>query len=147
MSVRILTDFGTKAKKTSGRSVGDACSSMAHGIISHRLNKMEKYLHRAEPNSKTHSPKVDGSRRRMSFNLRQDYSYATTNTDINVSRLSRPFSLMNTFNQFCFRKRTISCGYPYTKTLILTFFRHFRFFFLSLTIYLTQLSGNSLLIM
>ena len=91
--------------------------------------------------------KVDGSRRRMSFNLRQDHSFATTKTNINVSRLSRLFSLMNTFNQFCFRKRTISCGYPYTKTLILTFSRHFRFFFLSLTIYLTQLSGNSLLIM
>ena len=44
-------------KKAKGRSVGDACSSMAHRIKSHQLNKMEKYLHRAEPNSKTHSPK------------------------------------------------------------------------------------------
>ena len=130
MSVRILTDFGTKAKKRPR----DAPLVMHVRVwliglnLTNSIKWRNIFIAQSQIAKHTHR-KVDGSKRTMSFNLRQDYSYATTNTDINVSRLSRLFSLMNTFNQFCFRKRTISCGYPYTKTLILTFSRHFRFFF------------------
>lgn len=91
MSVRILTDIGTKAKRPVDAPLVMHVRVWLM-IKSHQLNKMENiFIAQKSQIAKHTHRKVDGSRSRMSFNLRQGYSYATTNTDINVSRLLDSF--------------------------------------------------------
>ncbi len=105
------------------------------GLKSHQLNKMEKYLHRAKPNRRDTHRKlmhVDGMSSRNCYSnsaCRRDHQHQHDQQTDGVPTRTRTqggksFSsfhtvgsllLMNTVNQFCFRKRTISCGYPFTK--------------------------------
>ena len=80
---------------------------------------MEKYLHCAQPTRKeTLTESQMAEQQKCDIRTPPRRSLATTNINVcghrAVSRLLGSFFLMNTFNQFCFRKRTISCGYPFT---------------------------------
>lgn len=149
-----------RKQKASERSVGDACLSMAHGIKSHQLNKMEKYLHRAQPNRKekgTHRQSMAwawaaeecclNSAQNVVSNHHHQWAAATRHKA--VSRLLGSFFRDEHFQSVLLPKEIRLLWISiYQKTLILTVPPCCDpFFFRLLTLYLNIAHGNFLMML